>query len=374
MRGIRQNCNFGIATCEKPQLCSDLHTAAHNERWVFRCALKSSEKIPSSRTRRSVGGALPVVLWIALAVVAVFLTSCSGNSKELAAKVNGTAITLEKLNASVESAKEQYEAQGRTISDADSASFRSETLENLIANVLLLAYAEDRDYAVDDESIDTEMAGIEAQFASRDDYLSALKERGFSEKSLREEITIGMTIKSMLDAEIGSKITVTDDAVKEFYAGNPDYFEKPESVTASHIIIMVGPEESDEAKRKALEKIKAIRQEIVDGADFAEVAREKSDGPSAPDGGSLGNFTRGQMVPPFEEAAFALEPGELSGIVLTDFGYHIILVDEKIAGGRQPFDEVSDQIRQYLTSVTEQEDTKKLITGLKEKAKIEYFE
>ena len=155
---------------------------------------------------------------------------------------------------------------------------------------------------------------------------------------------------------------------------NPEFFEKPESLTASHIIITIGPEDSDEAKREAKEKIEAIRQEIVDGADFAAVAREKSEGPSASSGGSLGSFTRGQMVAPFEEAAFSLEPGELSDIVLTDFGYHVILVEEKIQNGIQSVDEVSEQIRQYLSSIAEQTETEKFIAGLKELAKIEYFE
>ena len=80
------------------------------------------------------------------------------------------------------------------------------------------------------------------------------------------------------------------------------------------------------------------------------------------------------MVAPFEEAAFALEPGELSDIVLTDFGYHIILVEEKIQDGMQPLDKVSDQIRQYLTSVSEQAETQELIADLKETATIEYIE
>jgi peptidyl-prolyl cis-trans isomerase C len=311
---------------------------------------------------------------IALAIVTISFTSCSDDTGELAAKVNGTAITLEELDSSVESAKVQFAAQGRTITEADTESFRSEVLENLIANELMLAYAVENDYTIEDEAFETEIAGIEAQFGSRDEFLAALEEQGFTEERLREEIRTGMIIESVFETEIDLESAVTDEEIEEFYTENPAYFEKPESLTASHIIITVEPADSDEAKREAKEKIEAIRQEIVDGADFAAVAMEKSEGPSAPRGGSLGSFTRGQMVAPFEEAAFSLEPGELSDIVLTDFGYHVILVDEKIQNGMQSIDEVSEQIKQYLTSISEQTESEKFIAGLKELATIEYFE
>ena len=145
-------------------------------------------------------------------------------------------------------------------------------------------------------------------------------------------------------------------------------------LTILHAIATAGSEATDEEKEEALTKIEVIREEIVGGADFAEVAKEKSEGPSGPRGGSLGTFTRGQMVGPFEEAAFALEPGELSDIVLTRFGYHIILVEGKTASSMRPLSEVSDQIRQYLTGIEEQDVTATFIAELKEKAEIEYFD
>ena len=178
----------------------------------------------------------------------------------------------------------------------------------------------------------------------------------------------------MIESEVFSEIAITDGEIEDFYTSNTAYCETGESVTASHILIAVESEDTDEEKEEALSKIEAIRQEIVDGADFAEVAKEKSEGPSGPRGGSLGTFTRGQMVEPFEEAAFALEPGELSDIVLTRFGYHIILVEGKTASSTRPLNEVSDQIRQYLTGIEEQDVTAVFIADLKKTATIEYFD
>ena len=318
--------------------------------------------------------AAKIVIWMTSIALALIFTSCAGDPGELAAKVNGTPITLEVLNMNVEAAKAQFAAQGRPVAEADEESFRSDILDKLISDVLLLDYAEENDYSVDDDSFENEMSNIEGQFSTRDEYLAALEEQGFTEERLRDEIRSGMTVDVMIEAEIIPEIAVTDEAIEEFYLENPEFFKKPESVTASHIIVTVTPEESDEAKRVAREKIEAIRQEIVDGADFADVAIAKSEGPSAPRGGTLGTFTRGQMVPPFEEAAFSLEPGELSDIVLTDFGYHIILVDEKFEDGVEALEDVSGQISRYLTTVAEQEKTTEFLEELKESATIEYYE
>jgi peptidyl-prolyl cis-trans isomerase C len=302
------------------------------------------------------------------------LTSCSRDSKDLVASVNGIGITREKLESSIESARAQYASIGRTIAESDEISFRSEVLENLIGNALLFEYAEENGYSVDQDSVNKELSEIEAQFESKEDFLSALENRGITEKALRDEIRTGITIERMIETEVFSEIEITDKKIAEFYAENNEYFETGESVTASHILIAVDPEDTDEEKEDALGKMESIRQEIVDGADFAEVARAKSEGPSGPRGGSLGTFTRGQMVGPFEEAAFALEPGELSEVVFTRFGYHIIFVEAKTAPSMRPLSEVSDQISQYLTGIEEQDVTASFIAELKEKATIEYFD
>lgn len=315
-----------------------------------------------------------IALLITVAGAAFLALSCAEDTKELAARVNKAGITVEDLDARIEIVKMQYYAQGRADAFESAADFRSQVLEDMITDQLLIDYAKKSGYSIDDESVTGEIASIKEQFGSTEEYEAALEAQGFTEEVLEREIRKGLTIERMLETTITSKIAVTDEEIAEFYSAHPEYFQTPESVTASHIIITVDPEDSDQAKEEAREKIEAIRQELVNGADFAAVAREKSQGPSAPSGGSLGTFTRGQMVAPFEEAAFALEPGELSDIVLTEFGYHVILVEEKLPAETMPIEEVSNQIREYLLSVATQEGTDKLIDDLRADAAIECFD
>ena len=166
---------------------------------------------------------------------------------------------------------------------------------------------------------------------------------------------------------------VTPQEVKAFYDGNPDIFKTPEMVRASHILVKVEEGASGEDKAKALEKIKTIQKRLQSGEDFAKVAQEVSDCPSKDDGGDLNFFHKGQMVPPFEKAAFALKPGETSDIVETEFGYHIIKLTDKKEAGTMSFDDVKSRIQQQLINEKMTQEYHKYVEALKSRAKIEIF-
>ncbi len=139
-------------------------------------------------------------------------------------------------------------------------------------------------------------------------------------------------------AETLKGIEVTSGEVKAFYEDNKEMFKKNETVKAKHILV--------DEEEKANELMAALNAGEMD---FAEAAKAESNCPSAAQGGDLGEFGKGQMVPAFEEAAFAAEVGKVVGPVKTDFGYHIILVDEHSEGGNYTFDEVRDQIKAQLS-------------------------
>lgn len=309
----------------------------------------------------------------AIFAILTLASSCSDKNEGLAARINGEDITIEEFETNLESMKAQFAAQGQSVPDDELASFKSNVLDNMIRTRVLLDYAKEHEYTLVDDEVDVEIQTIQSQFESKEAFVAVLEQQGFTEKSLRKEIEKGMTIERMLDAEVISKIVISADEIETFYAENPQYFARPESVSARHILVMAAPEASEDDHEKALAKIKAIRQEIVDGADFAAVARQKSEGPSAPDGGFLGAFGRGQMVPPFEEVAFALEPGVLSDVVKTDFGYHLILVDDKKPEGMQSVEEADADIRQFLLQQRQQTDVEKFAEDLKALATIETF-
>lgn len=143
--------------------------------------------------------------------------------------------------------------------------------------------------------------------------------------------------------------TIEDEAVAAFYEKNASQFATPEMARARHILILSDDKASPEDQAKAKARIEEIAQRIKAGEDFGEVAKETSEDPgSGAQGGELGWFEKGRMVPEFETAAFALKPGEMSEPVKTQFGYHLIQLEEHKDAGQQPLDEVKDQIRQRL--------------------------
>ncbi|HMK49183.1 MAG TPA: peptidylprolyl isomerase [Thermodesulfovibrionales bacterium] len=165
--------------------------------------------------------------------------------------------------------------------------------------------------------------------------------------------------------EVTGKIVIPEDEKKKYYEAHKQEFGMPETVRARHILIRTEQNASEEDKKKAKQKAEDVLRRLHAGEDFAKVASEVSEDPSTKAaGGDLGFFPRGSMVKSFEDAAFSLKPGEISGIVESPYGYHIIKVEEKKAPYTQPYDEVSGKIQQKLT----QEKARTRINEFMEKA------
>ena len=194
-----------------------------------------------------------------------------------------------------------------------------------------------------------------------------------TEAKIREDIKRDMAIKALVDDEVDKKVTITEEESKTFYDSNPQLFQQPERIKASHILIKVDEGASEEKKAEARKKIKEIQQKVEKGEDFAELAKTYSEGPSAPRGGDLDFFGRGQMVKPFEDAAFSLEPNETSDIVETQFGYHLIKVFEKQPPQKIAYAEVKDRIDNHLKNQKLRTERQLYFDKLKKDAKIEKF-
>jgi peptidyl-prolyl cis-trans isomerase C len=157
-----------------------------------------------------------------------------------------------------------------------------------------------------------------------------------------------LIISNFIEQTIVPKVKVTEEDCKKFYDENIDKFKRTETVKASHILCGVDAKATAEEKKKALEKAEKLKKELDGGADFAALAKANSTCPSSQQGGDLGFFGKGQMVPAFENVAFALKPGEVSNVVETQFGYHIIKVTEKKAAETVAFKDVRPRIEEFL--------------------------
>ena len=281
------------------------------------------------------------------------------------ARVNGEAVNKTEFDRILK----QMEMQaGRAVPAEQRDQVYRGILDQLITYTLLVQETKSRNVVVTDveakQIADAKIAELRKQIPDEKAFTKAMAERNMTMDRLRSDIRKDIAINKMMQEEMSRIVPPTDAELKEFYDKNPDEFR---GVRASHILIR--PEGPDPAaKQKARTAIEDVLKQAKAGADFAELARKHSSDGSAQAGGDLGFFTRGRMVPEFSNAAFALEPGQISDIVETQFGFHIIKVTER---KEVQFAEVSDRIRMALTQQKQQGAEQAFINGLKSKAKIE---
>ncbi|MDY6864272.1 MAG: peptidylprolyl isomerase, partial [Thermodesulfobacteriota bacterium] len=194
-----------------------------------------------------------------------------------------------------------------------------------------------------------------------------------SEIDLKSQFKRGMAVEQFIDDQIAQKITISRKEVKMYYDSHPDNFKKPEQVKASHILIKVDPQADESQKKEARKKLDAIKQKLKKGEDFSTLAREFSQCPSSSRGGDLSYFGREQMVKPFSDAAFALKTGEVSDIIETRFGYHLIKVTDRKSETKISYQDAKEKVEQYLKQKKIFKEVNQYLEKVKRKAKIETF-
>jgi peptidyl-prolyl cis-trans isomerase C len=288
-----------------------------------------------------------------------------------AATVNGKPVPMSDLRIAVQNVIIQNGMDASHV-DAFMNQFGPRILDQLIEGELLYQAALEGNYLADEEEIDQTFSELSSRYADPAEFTAEMEARGYTEETLRSSIGRQMSIQKYIKETIVPQAVVPEEAVREAYDQNPQNFVKPEEVQASHILIKSSESDSQEMKDEALEKAKEIASKAREkGADFAQLAREYSEGPSASSGGELGFFTRDRMVKPFEDAAFSMKVNEISDPVLTQFGYHIIKVTDRKEGSTVPFEEVKDALTQDLTNRMISELIGRKLAELKENAKIE---
>jgi peptidyl-prolyl cis-trans isomerase C len=287
------------------------------------------------------------------------------------ALVNGTVITQKALNRSLAQAQQQFRGQQQKLTDTQLAQFRKQVLDNLVQEELLYQETQKKGIKVKDSDLKAQIATLKNRFPSEEKYKEMLLQMKITERELENQARRGMAIRQFIDEEIGSTISVSEKEQKAFYDGNPALFKKPERVRARHILIKVDPKADSSKKEQARKKIENIQQMLKNGKAFEELAKEFSEGPSNVKGGDLGYFQRGQMVKPFEETAFALKSGEVSDIVETRFGYHLIKVVDKKPSEPVAYEEIKERIGQHLKQQKTQKEVNQYINKLKANSNIE---
>ena len=290
---------------------------------------------------------------------------------EAAAIVNGSVIPLKTYNGQVQAIIQQYTSQGVNFQDAQLADLKIKVLENLIDQELLYQDAVTKGLTVSDEAVNLQLEAVKGQFPDDATYINVLASQGMTEEEVKADISRSLLVEDYITNKFGSSISIEDSDSMKFYNENSQYFSQPEQVRASHILIKVESDAEESVKKDALERINAIKTRLDGGEEFSELARTLSEGPSNVNGGDLGAFGRGQMVKPFEDAVFAMNVGDVSDVVETQFGYHLIRLTSKNAQTSVPFEEAKQQIVDHLTQLKMAEMINGYIATIKPGAVIE---
>ena len=289
---------------------------------------------------------------------------------EVIADCNGDKIPKAEFAGAVRSVEQRA---GGPIPTEKRAEVYRGVLDDLVAYRLLKQEVKQRPLTVTDADVDARIAAFKQQMGTEANFKAALQAQQITEAKLREDARTDLLVSKLLDQEVNQKILVKPSDIATFYEKNPGRFQQGETMRASHILVLVPAEANLQARTALRGRAEAALKAAKAGQDFAKLARQYSQDSSAQRGGDLGFFPKGQMVPAFDQAAFALAPGQVSDLVETQFGFHIIKATEKRPARIVPFTEVAGQIQQFLEQEQRQEKSKALVDQLKSKGKVQIF-
>ena len=311
---------------------------------------------------------------LSLLMLLLLSAATAVNASEIgtAATVEGTRISERQLQQAVDNYLQQQGTNVGAIRDPNRfREVRAKVLDVLIGQELLWQAASRDETVADDAEVDPVFRQYRAQFDGDAAFAAKLREGGYNQDSFFEDLRRRISAQKWIDKFVRDRLEVSADEVHAFYLENAQEFTQPEEIRARHILIKLESGAADEARENARVLLSGIRQKIVGGGDFATLAQQLSQGPSAANGGDLGYFSRGQMVAPFEEAAFALAPGEVSEIVETRFGLHLIKLEDRKPPVQYEEKDMSEKIHAYLMQQKYRRAVDEAVDRLKAEALIE---
>lgn len=319
-----------------------------------------------------------IFTFILCLMMTISLIGCSADKKAVAI-VNGQNITLEnyqKLLYLNKSSMESYYGSdiwskkmedGKTYSDT----LKEMVLQTMIGSEVIYQQAEKDKVIPTDKQVQDQINSFNESTKNNSEYQEQLKKMGINEDFLKFQFTRDLA-NTNLQKKFEEDTKISETEMKKYYEDNKKSFYT-DSVTASHILLKTqdseGKELSAEKKKEAKKKAEEALAKVKSGEDFAKVAKKYSQDSSASNGGELGTFGRGQMVSEFEKAAFNMKKGEISDIVETEYGYHIIKVTGRV-DKQETYNDVKDKIKTTLAGQKYTEYVEKL----KKDSKIEQKE
>jgi peptidyl-prolyl cis-trans isomerase C len=280
------------------------------------------------------------------------------------ATVNGKAIDSNKFYKELDKAAKH----GAKIPPERVERIKSNILNRIIEEELISQAVDQEKIRISKKNIEKSFKEYREKFKSTDQFANYLKHGKHTEESIRERIRQKKSLEKLIEKKGSRKISKKE--IQEFYDKNKMFYQEKEAVHARHILFKIKRDADAKTEANVMKRVKRVEKLLLRGVDFASLAKEFSEGPTAPKGGDLGFFSRGQMVKPFEDVAFILKPAETSAPVRTRFGFHLIQVTERRDESQKPLKEVQSQIQSSLKNKRYFQERRRILELLKSEAKI----
>jgi peptidyl-prolyl cis-trans isomerase C len=296
-----------------------------------------------------------------------------GDLPDVVAKVNGQAIKKRELLAGAQVVQIRLAQMGRPLTP--SAEFYRQVLDQLIALILLQQDARAHGVTASEQEIQGQIDARKGSFPNEAAYHKALAQSGVTEETLRQQASDQISVQKYVQTKLAPDVKVSEQATREYYEQHKANIRTPERLHLRHILIRADAKTPAAEKAKAKQKAEDLLKRLQAGEDFARVAMENSQDPGTQlQGGDLGWVIRGQTVPPFEKAAFALtKPNQLSPVVESPYGFHIILLVERQPAAAVPYEKAKDRIGAMLKEQQVQQQVEARVRELRAKGKVEVF-
>jgi len=297
---------------------------------------------------------------------------CAAQTNEVVARVNGREMTRQLLDLEMRAMSARMASQGGSVPAARKTEFERRVLEGLIDRELVLQDGRTNLMEGLDARLTNEISRVKKQAGGEESFAKELEQSGLTEADFARRVQDDLVVRDTIEQVLKRSPTLGTNEVQAYFDAHREKFVQPEQVRASHILIRVPPGADEKVKADKRAQIEAARALVKGGQPFAEVATKFSEDPgSARQGGDLGFFPRGAMVPEFDTAAFALGTNELSEIITTQFGYHVLQVVDKKPQRDAVFEDVREMIERGLQGQKNSETVQQYLSDLRKNATIE---
>lgn len=297
---------------------------------------------------------------------------------KVVAKGKGVEVKQSAVDDAIIAIKASMAAQGQQFPEGNRDKLQTNILDRLVMTQLIVARGTAEEQSEAKKQAEKFVEDVKKRMPSEEAFKRRLEANGMKAETFASRALEEALVRLVVERELANKVTITDETAKKYYDDNLKAFNQPEMVKASHILLSILesgtrteiPAEKKKEKRELADKLQARAKA---GEDFAALVKEFTEDLGSKERGGEYTFARGKMVPEFEAAAFSLMPGQISEVVTSQFGYHIIKVVEKIAPKTLPYAEVAARIKDGLRAQEVQKQLPDYYKKLKEEAGVQFF-